>query len=599
MTTKLSQLFESEVIARREFRTSSAHRKQAAATITSTSTTVGTVAINSRSLHPSSHCSPSKDNDNLGRPRTEREANRRGSNENINAQPNKYRRVVQQITNDKQANATHKLFMNLDANSVDRIDNESTSNQPQAIPPIHNLTSQGSCVEGQMGQQEENNSSFPVVQITTEILKQTAEVVRNNSGNQGITQDHEKGEEGTAFGKDKNDSTEELQRHSKIVQILFKDEYLVSLNAYILNNMSVENQNHQFAKQIWAQILVHMIRQIFVNICCTSFSDKDERFEKFNSLPRDTPLSKKIVLSELYNDYYNIEIHGYSGMHRMAVHPNRYYNRTIKSKANIVCHICADGNCDKVAINLFNYGELESFESFYNKLNSSLHDIIAAYFDKINQFYLFEPSRELRNFTQLILETQHIGIKTGRGNILLNMASVRHLMSENELISVKSFMKKWKPLISLQNDGVALTKCWAKLCVDFVVDMLTKAFALSLNENRHELQFDSDAFSRAFDVTGFYDIFDHRGNYGPKSSIHYGFLFRELLKTSTYLRYNGRQFNHPFRAIFHIWVDTTNFNLISIDIYNLRSEPYNDPIKTVTNGINAWNPQSIHILIYY
>lgn len=137
-------------------------------------------------------------------------------------------------------------------------------------------------------------------------------------------------------------------------------------------------------------------------------------------------------------------------------------------------------------------------------------------------------------------------------------------------------MKKKYTIINVEEHGLDISKKWAQLCIDFILDTLTKIIALKLDKNNRLLQFGDSNFSKTFDAIGIYDVYFHRSKFGGGANTN-GFVHKEMKKTLRAIATNQRHFDPPLRAIAHIWADEKNYDLISIDIYNLHKNLLDEP----------------------
>lgn len=171
---------------------------------------------------------------------------------------------------------------------------------------------------------------------------------------------------------------------------------------------------------------------------------------------------------------------------------------------------------------------------------------------------------------------ERIGIKIGLGKS--NMTRLSYLASENVLRKLEVHLRHWNSSITLAADRKIINKVWAKLGINFILEILTKVFALKLTKNYHRLKFEESEYSQTVDVTGIYNVFVGRKECGGFPA-HNGAFLKELKRTFTVLREKGVQYDQEFRAVAHIEYDLDSSNLTTLDFYDLCSNPETSPMK--------------------
>lgn len=135
------------------------------------------------------------------------------------------------------------------------------------------------------------------------------------------------------------------------------------------------------------------------------------------------------------------------------------------------------------------------------------------YFEKIQDFYILEPHRELNILFTPNPNTEFVGIKVNKCDILLGMNPLRYRATENQLKIIQC-MQKYDPGYSYETQLSIITQLWAQLGIDFLVDILTKIFALKLSVNESAFECKESRFSRSYNATGSFDIFYRRKMFG-------------------------------------------------------------------------------------
>lgn len=362
----------------------------------------------------------------------------------------------------------------------------------------------------------------------------------------------------------------------KSIQILPNEEAFKFIESYVENVWNLSEENVERTQTLWARFSVHFLVEILHRICRTK---RRQIADQFN-LPKNSPFSKKIVIDGLYDIIYQNK-----RTNRLAIRRKAQIEITEISVANITCHIYSNRARNIVTIDLYNEGTT-NFELFYKELQANIRIILSSYFEKILNYVLFEPRTEILNFSKQDPSIYDDGVKTEQNDIRKDLISFKHDVTPQQLNCLETFLQKVDSAINLDQHNMEIRKIWAQLCIDFTLDILTKIFGFKLGANERALKFSDSNYSKTFDVTGVFDVFYRRAQYATNNA---GVLFKEMKKTLNALMTHGQPFDRPLRAIFHIWTDSTNYNAIIIDIYNLRQVRRYDPMN------NFWNEFRIRV----
>lgn len=363
------------------------------------------------------------------------------------------------------------------------------------------------------------------------------------------------------------------------LKILYKDEYEVELRSYmsdVLNISAAAASADNLLLDVWSVLFVHMTVEMLSRICKVHRLRSDELV--FENLLKNSVKSKFILIEELFNENYNIERNELLGIQRLAINPGSYFPIESRYKSTIMCHIYANVDCNEINIDFYNSSDINEFNMFFFALRTNIESIIAAYFKKIHFFHLYDECKEHTFMNTLITNQFDIGVVKDPCEIELYQESVRYLMNENQLRILEIFIQKFYPEIDLIDNPVKVCELWVEFTSGFIIDILTKVFAIELKKNYHELKFSDKEIS--FDITCSHDIITNRSQYNGGLHSRYGRLSKEVRQTVVALR-SGLPFERQLRAILHIKSDVTN-RLITITFYNLlgpTSHPMNIFLK--------------------
>lgn len=336
----------------------------------------------------------------------------------------------------------------------------------------------------------------------------------------------------------------------QLLQIEYeKEETLDAMRIYFKQRSQIE-QGDIVCQQYWTRLLIHFMTNVFKRICRSTRVINTFDNDLLASLPDNSAFSKKILITGLYDGAYKKK-----QMRRLAVYPNAKLTIDEISPAHILCHV--HSNVQQIAVEVNFYGEIDqnvSFKIFVEELQGNINDIISGFIPNITQYYFLEPRRE-------ILDEPHVklDIVSSASELCQHKTSFEYMISEDEKEKFKLFARHD------ERDSIPVQKLCLQICIDFVIDILTKVFAFGLEENYHPLKFDDSLHSKTFAVTGRRNVFYKRCS-NSAGENRGGYHFKEIKKSFNMITSGPEMFNPPLHAIIHVWADG---NSILIDAYNL------------------------------
>lgn len=327
--------------------------------------------------------------------------------------------------------------------------------------------------------------------------------------------------------------------------------------------MNLKFSNDTLAKT-WAKLFSHMIAQMLSRITT---------IQRFHTglviLPQPSISSKSLMINEVYNDNYNMDCFGTIGINNLALHPktgrfpilNRY-------KTEIWCNVYANDDLDEISIDFINKTDHNIFVTFFEALHTNINSIIDTYFKKIHFYYIFDQYREYTFENELLMNQYDIGIVQDPTELQVYEQNIRFIANESQLKTVEKHIQRFHPQMNLSRDLNRICQLWADIASAFVIDILTKVFAITLSPNNHALQFHINKIS--FRIHGAHDVISNR-RHPPADASHFrhGYLSKEIFKTIMVLN-DELPYTPPLRALLHINSDNSTHKLITINFYNLN-----------------------------
>lgn len=360
------------------------------------------------------------------------------------------------------------------------------------------------------------------------------------------------------------------------ITIKYKSEYRSSLSEYMTDIMNIDASNMNNVLKTWSTLFTHMIVDILSRVSTVSrlrkYSDMD------NNL-KSSVFSKYILIEEVYNDHYNILHYDLVGIKQLAIHPRSNMFPIIGRYAtSIFCHIYANEMRDEIKVDFFNTSDENIFNDFFNAFHENIFEIIEVYSKKISFYYIFNEYREYNFIDKLVTDRYDIDILTDRDQLRMNSKIIQFCATPNHLKTMEKFVQKFHPEINLDDDHLTICKLWAELTHRFMIDILTKIFAVKFVKNEHSLQFTGDNVI-SFDVTSTEDVIMYRSKYS-KNNFHFrnGVLPREIYKTVSIIK-NETTLFRPMRAILKITCSKDSHKIIKFkffNLYGLVERPFKD-----------------------
>lgn len=374
-------------------------------------------------------------------------------------------------------------------------------------------------------------------------------------------------------------------RHRKLIasvkriEVFPKKEDLTAMKSYMEKVLNMDGDaNNGLLKKEWARFSVHFLIGILQQIC------RAKRLYN-NGQSNVTPFSQKLLIDGLYDKTYHLK-----QTVCLAAKRNVQLEVIDISPVDIMCHVHVNDTHDMIHLDIHDNGA-KNIDLFCGELIDCIPAILSENFERILNYVLFEPRAELLEYSNEDLDLLDDGLKT----VPAMTATLRHGVSVNQLANLEQFLNKWEMPVKLEQKSVELHKIWARCCIDFVLDIMTKTFALKLDQNDWPVQFADSDYSKSFDVSGIYDVFYRRAQNNAGTN-HAGFLFKEKKKTLNALSEEGERLDNPLRAIFHVRADTENYGTVHIDIYNLRAIRRGDPMA---NFVKQFKSRLTKLIVAY
>lgn len=222
----------------------------------------------------------------------------------------------------------------------------------------------------------------------------------------------------------------------------------------------------------------------------------------------------------------------------IAINPNAILTIESYVPTDILCLIYAEPNYHTVQMIFHNLlDESQWFDYFFSNLQQCIQLVLHKYFIKMKEYYILEPTRNLNLIDRQVAPVVGTGeLKFGATNIKRDKTCITYAIKDAQLRNLELYLQDKDATINLNVHRTAITKIWAKLSINFITDLLTKLFALTLNENTHKLQFPWNDFSRSFDAVGIFDVYRNRSQirgFGQQKKSY------PLTKFYTFIRKNG------------------------------------------------------------
>lgn len=361
--------------------------------------------------------------------------------------------------------------------------------------------------------------------------------------------------------------------------------HLDAIRTFIANTMNISNADELLCGRTWSKLAVHMVNVVLRRICRTT-----QISDMIQTAPDETPYHKRFIISGLYTQNYE-----QNGMELLAVNPNAVLNKNNYVETDINCLITAESDYSTVNMYFHNLtADSQWFDFFFAKLELCAQRIMNKYFSKMKEYYVLEPRRNLTlSDHQVPPVFGSEELKLGETNIKRDKTCITYVAKDSQLRNLSVYLQNREPSTNLNVNRSQITQIWAKLSINFITDMLTKVFALTLRKNTHKLQFAENDYSRSFDVVGIYDVYRNR------KQVHafgqQGIYMRELRKTFASVHApTATEFPKAFRAIIYIYLDQETGNLLNIELYNLLHErTAGDPKNQVVGHLRKQIDQTV------
>lgn len=114
---------------------------------------------------------------------------------------------------------------------------------------------------------------------------------------------------------------------------------------------------------------------------------------------------------------------------------------------------------------------------------------------------------------------------------------------------------------------------WCELCIDGVIQILNKICACKMRANGTTTN--DSKYSKTFMIIGQYDVFKHRTEMaGPMPDYTL-----EIKQTEQAVCQQQNTVTKSLKAICHIWANTKNYEIISVDFYDLCDDMADNPFE--------------------
>lgn len=230
-----------------------------------------------------------------------------------------------------------------------------------------------------------------------------------------------------------------------------------------------------------------------------------------------------------------------------------------------------------------------------NEFDKNIAEIIDHYFTKnrLNSFYILEPHRELKGYIDSLPKNlADPPIKTERSDILSKENNIRVKATAHQLQIVRKYLTK----MCVDTDDNVVKYYWAQLTKNFTFDILTKIYALNLNENSTNAQFETNDASYHCYVVSVIDILSNRQSsyqITNRDGFQYSDIYKQMTKTAKMIMdYMKTMRNQTLRFILHVYYDVGIEDLIKIDLFDLyhgkQSDSYSRLWKDLQNRMSQF-----------
>jgi hypothetical protein len=382
-------------------------------------------------------------------------------------------------------------------------------------------------------------------------------------------------------------SAKESFELEKEISIRFSDAHKEAVKKYLqLYSIGIDFENKDVIRQFWRLLGTHMLVCILGKICDVQRLPNDQnsidlsdngllnvhtiRME-YLQLANKLEIPNFLLMYGLYNENY-----ADSSFVEMALLANPKKRVKSISASNILCSIYSSG--DEITLDFWE--NRNNCPNLYRYFENELGNILGVYFSRIEQYYYLIPRKQLMIVDQQA-DISEIDLQMDRLKVLPLRRQISYTIKSNDIQFLVKHLKKWDLLINntFNEREKEIKDVSIAIFGDFVLDVLTKIFGLSLSDNLYCLKDDMvhKNHSFAYSLLGIYNTLDLRGKQKVGHNQN-GKYYKEVKITRSLLT-NGNPvlFVVPLRAVINFHYDQQSHSLMYIDCYNLNSFKKNDP----------------------
>lgn len=382
-------------------------------------------------------------------------------------------------------------------------------------------------------------------------------------------------------------SAKESFELEKEISIRFSDAHKEAVKKYLqLYSIGIDFENKDVIRQFWRLLGIHMLVCILGKICDVQRLPNDQNSIDLSNngllnvhtirmeylrLANKLEIPNFLLMYGLYNENYSD-----SSFVEMALLANPKERVKSISSSNMLCCIYSSG--DEITLDFWE--NRNNCPNLYHYFENQLGNILGVYFSRIEQYYYLIPRKQLMIVDQQA-DISEIDLQMDRLKVLPLRRQISYTIKSNDIQFLVKHLKKWDLLINntFNEREKEIKDVSIAIFGDFVLDVLTKIFGLSLSDNLYCLKDDmvQKNHSFAYSLLGRYNTLDLRGKQKVGHNQN-GKYYKEVKITRSLLT-NGNPvlFVVPLRAVINFHYDQQSHSLMYIDCYNLNSFKKNDP----------------------